>query len=47
MEIKELLFGIPNDQEILKTELLKLLDEIPLERVKALYIKALVAKSLM
>ena len=34
-----------DDREILKTELLKLLDDIPLERLKALYIKALVASS--
>ena len=33
------------DREILKRELMKLLDEIPLERLKALYIKALVASS--
>lgn len=35
------------DREMLKKELMKLLDEIPLERVKALYIKALIAKTLM
>ena len=34
-----------DDREILKTELMKLLDDIPLERLKALYIKALVASS--
>ena len=34
-----------DDREILKMELMKLLDEIPLERLKALYIKALVASS--
>ena len=34
-----------DDREILKRELMKLLDEIPLERLKALYIKALVASS--
>lgn len=34
-----------DDREILKTELTKLLDDIPLERLKALYIKALVASS--
>ena len=34
-----------DDCEILKTELMKLLDDIPLERLKALYIKALVASS--
>ena len=34
-----------DDREILKRELIKLLDEIPLERLKALYIKALVASS--
>lgn len=39
--------GVTNDREILKAEILKLLDEIPLERVKALYIKALTAKTLM
>ena len=33
-----------DDRETLKKELIKLLDEIPLERLKALYIKALVAK---
>ena len=32
-----------DDRETLKMELMKLLDEIPLERLKALYIKALVA----
>ena len=32
-----------DDREILKRELMKLLDEIPLERLKALYIKALFA----
>ncbi len=34
-----------DDREILKKELMKLLDDIPLERLKALYIKALVASS--
>lgn len=34
-----------DDREILKRELMKLLDEIPLERLKALYIKALAASS--
>lgn len=34
-----------DDREILKRELMKLLDEIPLEWLKALYIKALVASS--
>lgn len=34
-----------DDREMLKNELMKLLDEIPLERLKALYIKALVAKA--
>ena len=34
-----------DDREILKRELMKLLDEIPLERLKALYIKALVSSS--
>lgn len=38
---------LTNDRESLKAEIMKLLDEIPLERVKALYIKALTAKSLM
>lgn len=38
---------LTDDRELLKAEILKLLDEIPLERVKALYIKALTAKSLM
>lgn len=38
---------LTDDREVLKAEILKLLDEIPLERVKALYIKALTAKSLM
>lgn len=33
------------DREILKAALVKLLDEIPLERLRALYIKALVAKN--
>lgn len=33
------------DREILKVALVKLLDEIPLERLRALYIKALVAKN--
>jgi hypothetical protein len=37
--------GMKDDREILKRELMKLLDEIPLERLKALYIKALVASS--
>ena len=32
-----------DDREMLKKELIRLLDEIPLERLKALYIKALVA----
>ena len=35
--------NMKDDREILKRELMKLLDEIPLERLKALYIKALVA----
>ena len=35
--------NVKDDREILKRELMKLLDEIPLERLKALYIKALVA----
>lgn len=34
-----------DDREILKKELMKLLDEIPLERLKALYIKALVSRN--
>lgn len=38
---------LTDEREVLKVEILKLLDEIPLERVKALYIKALTAKSLM
>lgn len=33
------------DRELLKSALVKLLDEIPLERLRALYIKALVAKN--
>lgn len=37
--------NVKDDREILKRELMKLLDEIPLERLKALYIKALVASS--
>lgn len=37
--------NVKDDREILKMELMKLLDEIPLERLKALYIKALVASS--
>nr|DAD99052.1 MAG TPA: hypothetical protein [Siphoviridae sp. ctVzN31] len=37
--------SMKDDREILKRELMKLLDEIPLERLKALYIKALVASS--
>lgn len=37
---------LTSDREILKEEIAKLLDEIPLERVKALYIKALTAKTL-
>ena len=37
--------NMTDDREILKMELMKLLDEIPLERLKALYIKALVASS--
>lgn len=44
---EKLCCGLTDDREILKAEVLKLLDEIPLERVKALYIKALTAKSLM
>lgn len=39
--------GLTNDRDILKREIMKLLDDIPIERVKALYIKALAAKSLM
>ena len=34
-----------DDREILKMGLMKLLDEIPLERLKALYIKALEARA--
>lgn len=40
-------YCLTDDREALKAEILKLLDEIPLERVKALYMKALTAKSLM
>ena len=36
--------SIMDDREILKKELIKILNDIPLERLKALYIKALIAK---
>lgn len=32
------------DRELLKEALIELLDDIPLERLKALYIKALIAR---
>lgn len=43
---EEKMNGLTSDREILKDEIMKLLDEIPLDRLKALYIKALVAKTL-
>lgn len=43
MAENRLCYGLTNDREILKREFIKLLDDLPLERLKALYIKALVA----
>lgn len=40
-----LCYGLTNDREVLKRELIKLLDDLPLDRLKALYIKALVSVS--
>lgn len=37
--------NLEKDRERLKAALVELLDEIPLERLRALYIKALVAKN--
>lgn len=45
MEKKTEHYEQTKDREILKAALVKLLDEIPLERLRALYIKALVAKN--
>lgn len=46
-KMENLCCALTNDRELLKRGIMDLLDEIPLERVKALYIKALIAKSLM
>lgn len=45
MAENRLCYGLTNDREVLKRELIKLLDDLPLERLKALYIKALVSVS--
>lgn len=41
---EKMICGAASDRELLKKALIALLDDIPLERLKALYIKALIAR---